>query len=913
MGRRRGADHSPPQIGTVGVGDVDFVHESFSDDAYGISVWWLGFADDDSGISQYVVSIEEEDERILFPELYVGHWETRFRLHVQLSQGVHFKAKVTAVNGAGLSSSLLSEIVTMDLTRPVVESVFDMGENALEDVQVVNQSTVEAFVGFVAFDSESGVVHASWSASAGSPGLADLLDWQSVDAGPARLNVLDLNGWHIVLTVEVTNGAGSRTRKSSDGFVVDLQPPWCASPPCVHPAPGAKSFTCRWHGIQDEETRVTSYHVQVQCANLGILHELCTWRDAKTASSFSWNNVEPEPGSSCYCNLRAWDAAGHTQTFQSTSVMIYHGSHGGLLSTDAWIVDLRDGLRGTYSFENSEGCVARNEIAVFEGADMGPVVPFHVSNFDWAILSGPWLREGGQFQLLMRSISCLGEVQVSFSSRTSVDTIPPAVVDTSMCQKSLFSTCYFSRLTALRAPISCTDSGSGPNEARVYLREALQSLSRTIVQLESTTNISFEVDTSQLATGAKYKLEIECVDTAQNSYMGRPHQFVVDDSPPQVLLGNVIDGQGREDSDIFRLSDTFSGSWEGAFRDMESPISHYSVGLASRPCGGTTEADPDVIGFFQWEDIRGSFSLPFNLTENFDYYIFVRATNFASLSSSVACSNGFRVSNAVPECDVVVDGRDDQDVDWSSYDDSVSVFWRCSSSQVGLQAVHWTAFVVESGQWRPLLFRQISAEDGPGVAVARVSLAHMDRIASEIEVFNVLGISKTFRTNGFTVDRTRPSLHTIVVGNTSTEGRQYISDASVLSATWSCADPESPSFAEWKLVELPSEQDLTSWVIERSNTLREQPIQLSHSMTFALKIRCINEPGLAVTKTSAPVTIDESAPILDEIPRISCRATATETPMEIDSESLALAYFDCELRWSEKPPRDPESGIATVS
>eukprot|EP00961_Rhodomonas_salina_P144605 1946882-Rhodomonas_salina.1 len=214
----------------------------------------LLLVDVESQIEYFLVSIHGVDDGIVVGETNVGTGLTASAyLHATLQHGRSYWAQVTAVNGAGLSTSVLTDTVTVDLSPPVIEAVFDMAHDFWQDAEVINTTSLQAFVGFAAFDSESGVASASWSASAGVAGTADVLDWRSVESGPAEIRLEHFNGWRIFLALEIVNGAGQRTRKYTDGFVVDLRPPRCVLQQCVFanqfygrrvPQAGVETFSC---------------------------------------------------------------------------------------------------------------------------------------------------------------------------------------------------------------------------------------------------------------------------------------------------------------------------------------------------------------------------------------------------------------------------------------------------------------------------------------------------------------------------------------------------------------------------------------------------------------------------------------------------------------------------------------------
>eukprot|EP00961_Rhodomonas_salina_P041642 560453-Rhodomonas_salina.1 len=282
--------------------------------------------------------------------------------------------------------------------------------------------------------------------------------------------------------------------------------------------------------------------------------------------------------------------------------------------------------------------------------------------------------------------------------------------------------------------------------------------------------------------------------------------------------------------------------------------------------------------------------------------------NYAGLSSPVACSNGFWVSSAVPICDYVVDGQNGRDLAWSAYDDSAAVSWSCSSSGVGLASVHWT--LLSNTSLTSVLSRRLVVTDGRGAGVARALVIPGEGYFSRIEVVNVLGISRTFQTDGFRIDITRPLLHIISIGSSGAGIPRFSSNVSFLSAAWSCKDPESPTTAKWRLVDAITRRQITAWNTATSNALVEAQVPLAHSVLYSFQVMCINEASLSTTKSSTPILVDATAPVVDEAPFLSCVAVETFTS---ESQNVSMAQFECEIQWNDIPPKDYESGIASIS
>ena len=230
-------DNTPPNAGSVmdgGSPDIQYSHSLTT-----LSASWSGFNDLQSGINRYTVEVERKSQgssdflTVLTDNINTG--TSYFGNQFSFSNGDEIRVKVTAFNGAGLTSSSTSNGYSIDLTAPEVTTLQD-GLNSASDMDYLASSTNYS-VNWIAFDNESGVSAieiALFHLSAGkknrifpdilSDSMTQLLD----DPSMTSYNIEDIqlvHGYKYIAVVTFTNGAGLKASFETNGATIDLISP----------------------------------------------------------------------------------------------------------------------------------------------------------------------------------------------------------------------------------------------------------------------------------------------------------------------------------------------------------------------------------------------------------------------------------------------------------------------------------------------------------------------------------------------------------------------------------------------------------------------------------------------------------------------------------------------------------------
>ena len=214
--------------------DVQYSHSLTT-----VSTAWNGFNDPESGIEKYTVRVQRKPyDSNTFGTVLIDNSVTAtnyFGNHFSFTNGDEIVVEVTAINGAGLSTSVSSDGYTIDLTAPEVTVLQDGPDSAL-DLEYSSSSTAYS-VNWAAFDDQSGLSSIEIALSHLSGGKKTRVFPDSLSLEPTK--VLDdtlltsytieglelVHGYKYVAVLTFTNGAGLKSSFETNGAIVDLEVP----------------------------------------------------------------------------------------------------------------------------------------------------------------------------------------------------------------------------------------------------------------------------------------------------------------------------------------------------------------------------------------------------------------------------------------------------------------------------------------------------------------------------------------------------------------------------------------------------------------------------------------------------------------------------------------------------------------
>ncbi|XP_070573612.1 uncharacterized protein [Ptychodera flava] len=326
-------DQTPPTHGNVWIGSVK---QRFQITTSELVLNWDDFYDVEehgrtkhsSGIRKYDVAIGTSPggvDVLDFDDVGITNWAVVHDL--QLQGGQTYYATVRATDFVGLSSDVVSDGVTVDVTPPMkTDKTIDVGGAYLTSVSAISAKWNGVFE-----DQESGIDHYEWCIGS-RPGFADVFPCivtMEPEINDANFDDLTLKQGHTYyVTVTAYNGAGLSTTASSGGVVVDSSPPEHGM---VYDGQSVEddkdldyqtrldSLTARWKGFHEPHTDIVGYSWKIGTSPGydDILEE----EFVGLVTEMSASDLNLQPGVRYYTTVTACNAAELCTTVSSDGII----------------------------------------------------------------------------------------------------------------------------------------------------------------------------------------------------------------------------------------------------------------------------------------------------------------------------------------------------------------------------------------------------------------------------------------------------------------------------------------------------------------------------------------------------------------------------------------------------------------
>ena len=191
------------------------------------------FTDPESDILGYSTTVyRAHDGWVMQAERWVAKREF-VTISVDLEDRQSFYVEWKAYNQADLVTSVMSSVVTVDASAPLIDYVRDtFGQLFLGGVEadVVSGTELEIGTTFAVRDPDSGIGSVAWCLGT-FPGACDvippvLVEYRLQEAYNSVRGLVD--SVYYYATIKVLNQAGDWAAATTDGFVVDVSAPKCA-------------------------------------------------------------------------------------------------------------------------------------------------------------------------------------------------------------------------------------------------------------------------------------------------------------------------------------------------------------------------------------------------------------------------------------------------------------------------------------------------------------------------------------------------------------------------------------------------------------------------------------------------------------------------------------------------------------
>ena len=299
------------------------IDQQFSSSQTTLSATWTGVQDYESGIETYRVTVYQRPSGSMAQETFneesvSGNINAISWNYFSFSNGDFITVEVEGVNGAGLTSTQVSDGVIIDLTPPQLLYIVDgINPPADESFQLSNDSFQ---VAWNVTDNESGIsqIEGVIFELEGSRRTQIYPDPQvssnpseQISSSETTWSVSELQlkaGLRYIASLSFTNGAGLRSVFESNGVIVDLSPPvmeYVSITSDTYTNAGVASTVAsisnrvnvRWSGL-DPESGIESYVVGIVNENLTFVTPNSTFEGSSVGGLIE--NLSLTPGGDLY-------------------------------------------------------------------------------------------------------------------------------------------------------------------------------------------------------------------------------------------------------------------------------------------------------------------------------------------------------------------------------------------------------------------------------------------------------------------------------------------------------------------------------------------------------------------------------------------------------------------------------------
>lgn len=432
---------------------------------------------------------------------------------------------------------------------------------------------------------------------------------------------------------------------------------------------------------------------------------------------------------------------------------------------------------------------------------------------------------------------------------------------------------------------------SGIDEIKVCLSSTQNSNNCDLYPLVkiSSTLASYSFTNINLQSGDYFYALLQLKDKAGNLGMYWTNGVLVDTTPP--TRGRVTDGQGKQDIIYQRETNILYASWSG-FVENETAIHHYELAF------GTSPNNSDVQPFTDVGLVASSASsnlLVSELRNGVTYYARVIGFNILGVPSEIASSDGVLIDSTPPTFSIpVTDGVHlRHDIDYTTHATTLSASWKCEDMDSGL-AQALVGFGTQPGiqdvaGYQAVLPYQISYSSN------NLTLSQGYRYFATVKCINRVGLQSLMSSNGITIDSTPPLVGYIKDGDNPYQDAGYTALGSHVTANWKFTDPESHvvrylisihRMTNSARVYGPSEVPGN----KMSARISIRGDELKHGERYAFSITAQNGAGLNTTGMSNGVLVDGTAPVCSNVSDVTSDGKKT---IFVGQIRKLVVHFEC--------------------
>ena len=937
-------DRTPPVPGSFqdGTGDID---ASFIPSLVSVRGKFQQFTDPESPIVKYEWKIEgnmSENFKDVTPFVPIPlTQEEPLMESLSLKPGSFYRLVLRGTNEAGLQSIIKTNGFRPDETPPYCRgSVIDViNETGTHDVDFVGDlKNIQAK--WKCFDYESGI-SSQFLAIGTYPTGKDVKLFEDIRVLSQtmmesemsyvkfyNLTIIPNKRYHV--TVKIINGAGLKKTITSDGILLDTTPPRVASQYIKDGKNGKdKNFTkerfaysAHWEqAFSDVESGVVEYR-----AGLGTkpgLADVEAFYTLGLQTNLTMTGLILESGRVYYVTVVCCNGVGMCANASSNGLTVdFVPPHFGKVVTGLkgppvlyqritksvwarWKWCLADEKRG-HVILNSSQCSNDSFYDIHSGIGMFGMSVFSQENHK---LLKPFKSVGaksysgrnidmedGVYSVAIEVTDKAGVTSQGFSNSFIVDSSPPLIrllqhghfgeTMTFVNTTVITFRSYFiveDDLSVITAYTIGVGTSSGVDDVVKFENFTLSEF-RPTLRANWTSHVSTTLENSR-----RYFITILARNSAGLFSIKSSKPLLSDFVAPK--NGFVMDGWDSNDAEFQSALSLFRAHWYG-FTDFSGIETAY-LGLSSKV--DTVSCD------VKKEELVPETSVAYvlsglSLYSGKKYYACLRLVDRAG-NAAYFHSNGILVDSTPPLTGFVNDGGLHQEVEMQTDSSVLIASWANFRENETRIVSYLLAFGSAPGAQDIQDFTNVGLVNTSASSRLKVhDLTNGQHYYATVIAINVLRIpSSMISSNGVLVDFTSPIFSQPVRdGKDPANDRSYISK-SVLTATWSCQDPETNvSSIDIAFGLQPGRADamsFTSLLVSQTSFIIGHKLQLGYR--YFATVRCTNKVGLAALSFSDGLVYDNTPPslvYLKDGDYQSSNRTLVITFKFIDAESGVTAY-----------------------
>lgn len=784
-------DGSAPIPGKVFDGGSTSIDINFQSDLSIVRGSWENFQEPHTGIKQYYYAVGScnitENYHVTENDFIATSppQSKSFILHnVTLVNGQRYCIKVKAINAAGVQSIVTSsDGFIVDATPPDTRNaeVTDGSEETDIDYQ---SDTVTISVRWEGIeDRESGIKYYQVGLSRNRAGNPDIKPFDNIGKNKtATIRNLALPSEVIYCIVCAVNFAGLRSCKASDGVLIDPTPPKKGVvydgklEPDIDYQSSIRKISANWEGIWDVESRISKFE---WCIGSGFNKkgDIMPYKDVGLAthvdSEVPLNLISRKK---YYVHLRVTNQAGGVTQLSSDGVTVDNSPPvasaiwPGTVSENIWLHNIPDktffSAKASFiaaywkHFVEKESELWYYKWAIGTSRCGTQVQPFinigRVNNCN-TTYSDLNVREGVKYYVTVMAINRAGLVSTACSDALVIDRTPPKPGKITTGVSGKLGKRFFTPDEDIAIFWNdFLDKESGifnyrvevfiPNTKIVVFNETREGYVR---------NVTIKIQKQQNIEESKFRVRVLCSNKANLTSTSISETFIVDSSSP--VPGKVIISENLKKHKRFQSNtESITTTWE-EFRDEQSPITQYEVGVGTSP-------GHDNVALFKSVGLRNKISLKtLNLTHAESYYVSVRATNAAGLKT-ISSSKSVTIDTTPPLArnGSLMDGVGPRDNDYFSNETLLSGHWEdVHDPESGIVGTTYCIGTVPYG-CQTKLPEDIGSRTS--FDYRKNELVQGAKYYVTLEVMNGAGLSSGMVSDGMVFDATPPDMGKVLDG-----------------------------------------------------------------------------------------------------------------------------------------------------